>query len=120
MKTSLKDLNIRANDIHDRGTMMSSLAFLAASKPKQLVGRSELRPIQRPIIAELNVFNIGPAMRYIESLIQLQEPDRVISRFQLWAPLFNSSSALECSERYVQLLDLPRRNQNPRRKKHGK
>jgi hypothetical protein len=86
-------------------TMTIDPIFIATSQ-RRAVGHKVLQPLQRPVIAEVNLFDISPVMRHIESVIQLQEPDRVISRFQLWAPLFNNDSALESAERYERLIDL--------------
>jgi hypothetical protein len=86
-------------------TMTIDPIFIATSH-RRAVGHKVLQPLQRPVIAEVNLFDISPVMRHIESVIQLQEPDRVISRFKLWAPLFNNDSALESAERYERLIDL--------------
>jgi hypothetical protein len=88
--------------------MMAVDSIFIASTQRKAVGHKVLQAFKRPVIAELNLFDICPVMRHVENLIQLQEPDRVISRFRLWAPLFNNDSALESTERYEQLIGLVR------------
>jgi hypothetical protein len=86
--------------------MMPECSTLTAPKKNSLAALCASAPIQKPIIVEVNLIDIGPAMRHIESVIQQLEPDRVRSRFQLWSPLFNNDAALESVERYEQLISL--------------
>jgi hypothetical protein len=75
-------------------------------RPNVKAGRHLQKPRQNPVIAEVNLFNIANAMREVEAIIQSEEPDRVMSRFQLWSPLFNRDAASESSARYERLISL--------------
>ena len=75
-------------------------------RPKVKSGRHLQKPRQIPVIAEVNLFNIANAMREVEAIIQSEEPDRVMSRFQLWSPLFNRDAVSESLARYERLMSL--------------
>jgi hypothetical protein len=75
-------------------------------RPKVKAERHLQKPRQTPVIAEVNLFNIANAMREVEAIIQSEEPDRVMSRYQLWSPLFNRDAASESLARYERLVSL--------------
>jgi hypothetical protein len=85
---------------------MSTPSVAINSRPKEKAGRHLQKPRPTPVIAEVNLFNIANAMREVEVIIQSEEPDRVMSRFQLWSPLFNRDAANESSARYERLMSL--------------
>ncbi len=62
---------------------MPTPSVVINSGPKEKSGRHLQKPRQIPVIAEVNLFNIANAMREIEAIIQSEEPDRVMSRYQL-------------------------------------
>jgi hypothetical protein len=53
-----------------------------------------LQPLQRPIIAEIDLFDMAELMDRIEPLVRGIDGNRAISKFKLWEPMFCDLAAM--------------------------
>jgi hypothetical protein len=65
-----------------------------------------LQPLQRPIIAEIDLFNMADFMDRIELMIRSIEGYRAMSKFKLWEPVFSDYASMREPVLFGQLTSL--------------
>jgi hypothetical protein len=65
-----------------------------------------LQPLQRPIIAEVDLFDMAEFMDRLELTIRQADGYRSVSKFKLWEPLFSDDAAMRAPDLYEALLKL--------------
>jgi hypothetical protein len=69
-----------------------------------------LQPLQRPIIAEIDLFDMAEFMDCIELTLRQAEGYRAMSKFKLWEPLFSDYAAVHEPDLYKSLFMLIEEN----------
>jgi hypothetical protein len=69
-----------------------------------------LQPLQRPIIAEIDLFDMNDFMERIELAARRIDGYRGVSKFKLWEPLFYDIAALREPLLYEQITSLMEEN----------
>jgi hypothetical protein len=87
----------RANRAHNAEGIRPMMSVNPIPSRPTLTSRPSLRvlqPLQRPIIAEIDLFDMADFMDRVELAVRSIDGYRAISKFKLWEPLFSDNAAM--------------------------